>query len=127
MTFQAEPHSIVVNRDARRFVSENDFNIGEAIDARGPDGAPANLPCYLVGDHRFLKTSLPFRWYASYESQWVKKADTIAGLAAKLGLPAALEETIARWNGFCAKGRDEDFRRGENGWRTTRRTAPRTA
>lgn len=117
MTFQAEPHSIVVNRDGRRFVSENDFNIGEAIDARGQDGAPVNLPCYLVGDHRFLRTSLPFRWYASYERQWIRKSDTIAGLAAKLGLPAsALEETIARWNGFCAKGRDEDFRRGENGW-----------
>ncbi|NRP74645.1 hypothetical protein ILFOPFJJ_05567 [Ensifer psoraleae] len=33
MTFQAEPHSIVVNRLGKRFVSENDFNIGEAIDA----------------------------------------------------------------------------------------------
>ncbi|WP_256751694.1 FAD-dependent oxidoreductase [Mesorhizobium sp. Mes31] len=117
MTFQAEPHSIVVNRGGKRFVSENAFNIGEAIDARGPDGVPVNLPCYLIGDHRFLKTSLPFRWYASYERDWVQKADTITGLAAKLGLPAAaLEETIARWNGFCAKGHDADFHRGENGW-----------
>lgn len=117
MTFQAEPHSIVVNRHGKRFVSENDFNIGEALDARGSDGAPLHLPCYLVGDHRFLKTSLPFRWYASYEPDWLKRADTIPGLAAKLDLPAvALEETIRRWNRFCANGRDEDFRRGENGW-----------
>lgn len=117
MTFQAEPHSIVVNRHGKRFVSENDFNIGEAIDTRGSDGLPVHLPCFLVGDHRFFRSSLPFRWYASYETDWVKKASTIAGLAEKLGLPARdLEESIARWNGFCAGGRDEDFHRGENGW-----------
>ena len=117
MTFQAEPHSIVVNRHGQRFVSENDFNIGEALDARDADGKPVHLPCYLVGDHRFLKTSLPFRWYASYEKEWVKKADTVAELAQKLGLPvSALEETIRRWNAFCAKGHDEDYHRGENGW-----------
>lgn len=125
MTFQAEPHSIVVNRDGKRFVSENAFNIGEAIDARGPDGVPVNLPCYLVGDHRFLKTSLPFRWYASHQRDWVRKADTIGGLAAKLGLPAAaLEETIARWNDFCAKGHDADFHRGENGWEAYKAHGP---
>ncbi|MQT15403.1 FAD-dependent oxidoreductase [Rhizobiales bacterium Sp-1] len=119
MTFQAEPHSIVVNRHGRRFVSENDFNIGEAIDAREADGSPVHLPCFLVGDHRFLRTSLPFRWYAARDPGWVKKAETIEGLAAQLGLPtAALTATIERWNSFCRDGRDPDFRRGENGWET---------
>lgn len=117
MTFQAAPHSIVVNREGRRFVSETDFNIGEAMDARGPDGQPVHLPCYLVGDHRFLKDSLPFRWYASYERDWIKKADTVAALAAQLGLPAeGLEATIEHWNRLCAAGRDADYRRGESGW-----------
>lgn len=119
MTFQAEPHSIVVNRYGQRFVSESDFNIGEALDARGPDGAPLHLPCFLVGDHRFLSASLAFRWYASYERDWVKKADSLAGLAQMLGLPAAaLETSVARWNRFCAGGHDLDFRRGETGWET---------
>jgi len=36
-----------------------------------------------------LRSSLPFRWYASYEPEWLKKAATIAELAAKLALPAA--------------------------------------
>ncbi|MEZ5798542.1 MAG: FAD-dependent oxidoreductase [Paracoccaceae bacterium] len=117
MTFQAEPHSIVVNRHAARFVSETDFNIGEAMDLRDAQGQPEHLPCYLVGDHRFLKTSLPFRWYASYEPGWVKKSATVEGLALELGLPAAaLKATIERWNRMCAEGRDSDFHRGESGW-----------
>ncbi|MDH7785765.1 3-oxosteroid 1-dehydrogenase [Ochrobactrum sp. 19YEA23] len=117
INFLYEPHSIVVNRYGKRFVSEAHFNSGEAIDLRNDDGSPVHLPCYMIGDHRFLRTSFPFRWYASYEPDWIKKADTIEELAAKLGLPAAeLRRTIERWNDFCAKGRDDDFHRGENYW-----------
>ncbi|MBB3966777.1 FAD-binding protein [Rhizobium metallidurans] len=117
INFLYEPHSIVVNRHGKRFVSEAHFNIGEALDKRDADGNPINLPCYLVGDHRFLQSSFTFRWYASYERGWVKKADTIEELAVKLGLPAEdLKASIARWNSFCAKGIDEDFHRGEPAW-----------
>ncbi|MFB2550469.1 FAD-dependent oxidoreductase [Ensifer soli] len=118
MTFQAEPHSIVVDRTAKRFVSENDFNIGEAMDRRNPaTGAPLHLPVWLVGDKRFLTRSLPFRWYAAYDRKWIVRDATIEGLARKIGLdPAALRATVDRFNGFCDKGRDEDFRRGEGGW-----------
>jgi 3-oxosteroid 1-dehydrogenase len=117
VNFLYEPHSIVVNRHGKRFISEAHFNIGEAIDVRNPDGSPVQLPCYLVGDHRFMQTSLPFRWYASYEPDWVKKADTLDELAAKLGLPATeLKQSVARWNELCAKGHDDDFHRGEAAW-----------
>lgn len=118
MTFQAEPHSIVVNRHGRRFVSESDFNIGEALDRRDPaTGEAVNLPAWIVADRRFLSRSLPFRWYASYDKAWIVKADTLAALAAKIGLPAqALIDTVTRYNQHCNKGRDEDFHRGETGW-----------
>jgi len=117
INFLYEPHSILVNREGARFVSEAHFNIGEFIDARDENGRDINLPCYLIGDHRFLRTSLPFRWYASYEPDWVKKAETIEELATKLGLSAhSLAATIKRWNEFCAQGRDEDFHRGETIW-----------
>ncbi|WP_119389676.1 FAD-dependent oxidoreductase [Taklimakanibacter lacteus] len=118
MTFQAEPHSIVVNRHGKRFVSESDFNIGEALDRRDPQtGEPVNLPAWIIADRRFLTRSLPFRWYASYDKAWIVKADTLQDLAARIGLPAqALADTVTRYNGHCDKGRDEDFRRGESGW-----------
>jgi succinate dehydrogenase/fumarate reductase flavoprotein subunit len=50
------------------------------------------------------------------ESGWVKKGNTIKELAAAIGPdmdPALLEETIAKWNGFCAAGKDTDFGRSQ--------------
>lgn len=118
MTFQVEPHSIIVNRHGQRFVSESDYNIGEVLDRRDPvTGEPVHLPAWLIGDHRFLSRSLPFRWYASYAKNWVVKAGSLEELARKTELPeSALTAAVARFNQLCDKGRDEDFRRGESGW-----------
>ncbi len=120
MTWQVEPHSIIVNRHGRRFMSESDFNIGEIMDRRDPaTGEHLHLPCFLIGDHRFLLKSLPFRWYQSYEKGWVQKAETLDELARKLGLPAeALKAQVLTYNAMCDAGRDADFGRGETGWET---------
>ncbi len=49
---------------------------------------------------------------AEVESGALRRADTLAGLAAALGLdPAAAEASVRRWNELCAAGRDEDFGR----------------
>jgi succinate dehydrogenase/fumarate reductase flavoprotein subunit len=48
------------------------------------------------------------------ELGWIKKADTIGGLAAEIGAgldAAEFEETVNRYNGFCAAGEDLDFGR----------------
>lgn len=126
MVFQAEPHSIVVNRHGQRFVSENDFNIGEALDQHDPKtGEPLHLPAHVVGDHRFLGRSLPFRWYASYEKNWVIKAQTLEELAAKINVPAdALKATVERFNSMCDQGRDTDFHRGESSWENYKAHGP---
>lgn len=117
-TFTAEKHSILVNRHGRRFVSENDFNIGERMDERDPDtGESIHLPVWLIGDSRFLKQSLAFHWFARKQKGFVTKAATLAELAEKTGLPAeALTETVARFNAFCADGNDRDFLRGQTTW-----------
>ena len=49
---------------------------------------------------------------------WVR-ADTIEGLAGRIGVPAdALAATVDRFNGFCERGVDEDFGRGEDEYDT---------
>jgi succinate dehydrogenase/fumarate reductase flavoprotein subunit len=50
------------------------------------------------------------------ELGWIKKGNTIRDLAAAIGAqidPSLLEESITRWNGFCAAGKDLDFNRSE--------------
>jgi 3-oxosteroid 1-dehydrogenase len=118
LIFQAEPHAIVVDRNGKRFVSEYDFNIGEAIDRRDPEtGMPLHLPAWVIADRRFPKQAPSFLWYARKKRGWLVKASTLADLAALIGLPAAeLESTVARYNAFCANGRDLDFHRGESAW-----------
>ncbi len=116
--FQAEPHAIVVNREGRRFVSEYDYNIGEALDSRDPEsGQPRHLPAWVIADRRFLRRSLLFRYYATKEPGWVRRAPDLGRLARLAGLPErALAATVARFNGFCRSGRDGDFHRGESAW-----------
>lgn len=50
------------------------------------------------------------------ELGWIKKGDTVRELALALGDdvdPPLLEESVSRWNGFCAAGKDTDFGRRE--------------
>jgi hypothetical protein len=43
---------------------------------------------------------------------WIKSAESLPALAAAIGLePAALVETIGRWNRFCDEGHDAAFGR----------------
>jgi 3-oxosteroid 1-dehydrogenase len=116
--FHGGRNVIVVNRHARRFTSEQDYNFGERLDERDADtGEPVNTPCYMIGDQQFLKTSGMFRWYARKDPAWVKQAPSLDALAKLIGLDAgALAETVSRFNGFARAGRDEDFHRGESIW-----------
>ena len=118
LLFHAEPHAILVDRHGQRFVSELDFNIGEALDRRDPvTGEPLHLPAWVIADRRFLRLAPPFHWYARKKPGWLIKADSLATLAAKTGLPPqALIATVQRYNGFCQQGRDLDFRCGETKW-----------
>ncbi len=113
------PHVIWVNGRGRRFVNEaaNYNSIGKAFyefDANGP--AYRNSPAWAVFDSQYrdkyvVGTVTP----KDPDPNWLVKADSLQELAALIGVDAAgLQETVTRWNGFVAAGRDADFARGES-------------
>jgi succinate dehydrogenase/fumarate reductase flavoprotein subunit len=71
---------------------------------------------YPVGQAIYNKVGITFEWsddnLREVELGIIKRADTIADLARQLNVDAELlEATVARWNEFCAAGRDADFGR----------------
>lgn len=111
------PHVIWVNRRGQRFVNEaaNYNSVGKAfyqMEANGPE--MRNMPAWAVMDSQYreryvIGTTMP----GDPDPQYLVRAETLTELAAKLGVDAeGLQETVARWNRFCAEGRDRDFDRG---------------
>jgi tricarballylate dehydrogenase len=93
------PFSVVVNRDAQRFYNEGEdvwpkrYAIWGRLVAQQPDQI-----AYSIIDSRSERLFMPSVFPAI-------KADTIGGLAEKLGLdPAALEATITNFNAACQPG-----------------------
>ena len=93
------PFSIVVNRDAQRFYDEGEdvwpkrYAIWGRLVAQQPDQV-----AYSIIDSRSERLFMPSVFPAI-------KADTLAGLAEKLGLdPATLEATAAAFNRACQPG-----------------------
>ena len=121
------PHSLAVNRLGKRFVNEacSYHQFGQAM-LRDNAATGANMPCWLVFDATFrrnyaLGSMLPAQMVpdSKLPPEWLDnllyRADTLAGLAAKLALPAdALAATVARFNAGARQGVDEDFGRGGN-------------
>ena len=121
------PHTIVVNQAGQRFADESYFqSVVPALrrfDTLKHDYA--NLPCFLIFDQQFAQSySLAHLAVGAAVPASVKRADTVSGLAEKLGVDAAgLGRTIERFNGFAAAGVDEDFQRGALRWRLADRSA----
>lgn len=110
--FHTEPNAMLVNRHGQRFVNELTFNIGEAIDARDATGAPLHLPCWIISDAAMLDAMPLVRWARRDDPGWLREAPTLAGLAARTGLPAdALADAVARFNAAAEAQHDADFGR----------------
>ena len=116
-----QPEIIDVGLDGKRFYNEEHFtNGGDAI-LRQP-----MRYCWTIMDSKTMDTIakrlVNDREPIPEDEFWgdvdeevrngfpVKKADTLEELAEKCGVDKArFLETIRRYNGFCAAGRDEDF------------------
>ncbi|MBP1687256.1 MAG: kstD [Deltaproteobacteria bacterium] len=121
------PASIIVNKRGQRFMNEaapyNDTG-KSMLRANTPD-APA-IPAYLIFDSTYRRKypcgpmnpgyavsdrSLP----KGLEGAFFEKADTLDGLARKIGVdPAGLLATANRVKEFAVTGHDLDFHRGDS-------------
>ena len=123
---------IVVGPDARRFTDEK-FKTRHGKIPKNGRWLPLSTPCpmFLIFDHTLFAagplydkhpshgwTQIIERYAWSEDNRaelakgWIKSADSIAALAAAVGLdPAGLADTVARWNRTCDAGRDPEFGR----------------
>ncbi len=121
------PGSILVNQAGQRFVNEAApyVDVVRAMYAKNAPGA-GSVPAYLVFDGRFRR-SYPFGPFLQSSQQpdlaigayikngYLRKADTLRGLATQLGVdPDGLEATVRKMSEYARTGADLDFHRGEN-------------
>jgi 3-oxosteroid 1-dehydrogenase len=116
----AKPHAILVDQSGVRYVNEGGSYMAycKAMFERHKR-VPA-VPSWAILDNQYLRKYMlagtmpgskkPQRWY---DEGYLRKGDTIEELAAQLNMkPETLRATVDRFNGFVAKGKDEDFGRG---------------
>jgi 3-oxosteroid 1-dehydrogenase len=113
-----KPHVIVVDQQGKRFTNEAQSYManGQAVYAHG------DVPVYAIIESRhrdrypwsFHAGATPKEWF---DTGYMKKADTLEGLAAQINVPAEnLKATVERFNGFARNGKDEDFGRGSKAY-----------
>jgi len=122
------PGSLFVNKRGKRFLNEaapyNDI-CKRMYENHTPE-SPC-VPCYMIFDATFRKKYpcgplLPAAQQPDWalpkklkENGYLKKADTLEGLAAQLGIDAAgLQQSVATMNEYARNGRDPEFHRGES-------------
>lgn len=117
------PGFLAVDAQGRRFADEglSNHHFAEAIvRAAAPGQAPV---AWLLCDHRSLRRvgcgDLIEAWPAPLgrhlRSGYLLRANSVAALAARIGVPeAALVETVETFNAAAREGRDPDFGKGAN-------------
>ncbi|MCY3662010.1 MAG: FAD-dependent oxidoreductase [bacterium] len=138
---RTRPGSIMVNSAGERFCNEAaDYNsLGGALHSLGPGtpgpgtpgpgtpgpGTPGSATpdetasaAWLVCDDRYRRRyPLPGCRRAAEPPPWVHRGDTLAELAAAIGVPTtALSETVAEFNRHAAAGTDPAFGRGASAY-----------
>ena len=119
-----KPHAIVVDNSGLRYARESSSHpeFSERMIER--QRQHPEMKSWMVFDSQYLAKYMlagtmpgakkPKVWG---ETKFLRQADTLAALATDCGIDAArLKATVARYNGFVARGRDEDFGRGDSAY-----------
>ena len=121
---RGKPGYLSVDRRGRRFVNEakSYHAFGAAmIEACRND---KDVEAWIVCDHRAIRRfglgalgPAPMRIQPFLKSGYIKRSDTIAGLAHACGIDAAgLDGTIEKFNGPARHGEDPEFHRGSDAY-----------
>ena len=137
ISIRAQGGHIRVDKAGKRFMSEtrasrHGFGHKEYLMFfDGVEGDFTRLPCFAVFDESTrLKGPLVsssfkfgwFGWFSGYEwskdnskeidKGWIVKGETLAELSSRLGIKGnGLEETVAKYNGYCRSQLDPEFDR----------------
>lgn len=114
------PRSVIVDQTGRRFANE----AAPYVTFVHTQIAGRHQPSWFVFDARAKNRyqfggvlpgqRFPKSWFAAGV---MHRADTVAGLADAIGVPAGhLTETIEKFNGFARHGADADFHRGDSAY-----------
>ena len=112
LLFAFQSGGIIVNRDGRRFINEDQsYKTLSPAGMRQPGGIG-----FQVFDEKLVRLSMDDSSVNNYaealHGDYLRKADSIAGLAQAMGLdPETLEATVARYNRDVADGADREFGR----------------
>ena len=119
------PHSMIVNRDGRRFVNEKQMNIGLAFNERNKEtGMPINLPAWRIYDSKFAK-KYPHALPSKKVENNFYQANSLQELGELIGVHSGnLADTARRFSEFAKCGEDEDFGRGKSIWDRNRGSDP---
>lgn len=120
----AKPHAILVDQTAHRYMNEGGSYSAFCRGMLERNKTAPAVPSWMIFDAQFINRYMlfgtmpgskkPKEWF---ETGFLKKADSIADLAAQCGLAAgALEATVGRYNAQVKAGRDEDFGRGNRAY-----------
>lgn len=115
-----KPHAILIDRTGQRYLNEGGSYELYCQTMLERDAIAPAIPSWAILDRqyveryqvagRFIDRKIPSGWR---ECGYLHMADSLAGLAQSIDVdPAVLAATVARWNGFVARGVDEDFGRG---------------
>jgi 3-oxosteroid 1-dehydrogenase len=111
----ARPHSLVVNRDGRRFANESFFiDLAEGMQAVESDGTALNTPAYFIWDDQYETL---FGTRGDVPDGVVLEAPTLDELAALCDIVAeSLQHEIAAFNMVVNSGAADPFGRGSSAY-----------